>query len=195
MPQQNTRPDQEKKPPTSNHLDNNYAVFEPDSKNSSIDLPKKSPKLRTLLIVVAIVIIIIAVALAATGLYAVPGLASLFGTDRPKDLGVSTSDEALASLKQKVPMTISGASVDYGTVSLVQTATGSIPVDAEITSSEITSWLSRHQGDGGPVTDVQVKYIEGGMELSGMLHEYVEAPVYAKVMVDQTGANSVALTA
>lgn len=161
--------------------------------NERLDQPKKKHHpFRTLLITLLVIIIVLVVGVSATGIYAVPGVSAIFGFNRPKDLGIKTSQEALNSLKQKIPLTISGPAVDYAQ-SGDKIFSGEMPVDAQRSSEEITSWIDRFKGTNPPVKDVQVKFIEGGMEISGMVTQYVKAPVYVKVGVTQTSSNSVAL--
>lgn len=162
------------------------------SKDQGIAKPKKHHGFRNFLIVLVVIIVAIVVAVAATGVYEVPFISSVFGMNKPKDLGIKTSPAALASLKQKIPMTISGPSSNYsGNASTI--FTGQIPVDTQRTSEEITSWLERFQGANPPVTEVQVRFIEGGMEISGLIKDYIKAPVYVKVGVIKTSSNSIAL--
>ncbi len=163
------------------------------SEQKAPEAPKKKHHFgRNLLITLVVIIILVAVAASVTGLYAVPGISNIVGMNKPKDLGIKSSPEALASLKGKIPMTISGPAADYSG-SPEKIFTGQIPVDTNRSSEEITSWINRFSGTNPPVKDVQVKFIEGGMEISGMISEYVKAPVYVKVMVTQTSPTSVAL--
>ncbi len=142
------------------------------------------------LIIVVVIVLGIGTTVAALGVWTVPVLSGVLGTDEPIDLGVVSSPEALASLEQNVPLEISGQEV----ASVDQMFSGEVAVDTQMTSEEITSFLQRFAGNNPVVSNVQVKMIEGGLEISGNLHEYVHAPAYVKVLVDQTGPNSVNLT-
>lgn len=154
---------------------------------------KKRHGFRNFVITLVIILILIAIGVSATGVYAVPGIASVFGMNKPKDLGVTYTAQDLTTLEQNIPLKITGTPVDYATTPSSQIFSGQIPVDTNRTSAELTAWINRFGGSDTPVTDVQVKFIEGGMEISGMVDQYVHAPVYVKVMVDQTSSNSVAL--
>ncbi|MDD5039566.1 MAG: hypothetical protein PHY34_00260 [Patescibacteria group bacterium] len=149
---------------------------------------------RNLVLTLIVLAALVATGLAATGLYDIPFLSEKFGTNKPQDLEVATSDEALASLGQKIPMTISGPQFDYAYVSPKKIYTGTVAVDAETTSAEISSWLQRFQGENPPVTKMQVKMIEGGLEISGIVDRYVKAPGYIKVLVAQKSPKSIDLT-
>lgn len=162
--------------------------------DASIGKPvKKRHPFRTFLIVLVIIIVVVVIGVSATGVYAVPGVSDIFGFGKPKDLGVKTSPEALTSTEKEIPLQITGAQVDYSTASPAEIFSGELAVDTQTSSEEITSWLERHAGSGAPVSDVQVKFIEGGMEISGMVHKYIEAPAYVKVIVNKTGERSVSV--
>ncbi len=154
---------------------------------------RRRHRLRTTLITFGVIIVLLVVGIAATGLYDVPVVSSVFGMNKPKDLGVRTSPEALESIKEKIPMKITGDTMEYGSAGS-KAFTGSIPVDTQTTSEEITSWLERFEGSDPIFTDTQVKKFEGGLEISTMLQKYTKAPVYVKVLVTRTGPKSVALT-
>lgn len=125
-------------------------------------------------------------------MYNIPIASAIMGANKPKDLGVKVTEEAYASIKQKVPLVIEGEKVDYGS-DPTKIFTGSVPVDTRNTSEEITSWLSKMQGANPAVTDVQVRMVEGGVEISGMVQQYIKAPMYAKVMINRTSEKSVSL--
>ena len=114
------------------------------------------------------------------------------GANKPKDLGVKVSDAAMTSLQSKIDTKVTGAAIDYNSPA-DQIFSGSVPVDTQNTSEEITTWLAKRAGSDTPVSDVQVRMIEGGVELSGLLHKYVNAPAYVKVMITRTGEKSVSL--
>ncbi|MDP2789810.1 MAG: hypothetical protein Q8O51_01650 [bacterium] len=138
------------------------------------------------------IVVVIVLAIAWTGICNIPVASAIMGANKPKDLGVKVSEEAYVSIQQKVPLVIEGAKVDYSSNSS-EIFSGSVPVDTQNTSEEVTSWLNKMQGTNPAVTDVQVRMIEGGVEISGMVQQYVKAPLYAKVMINRTSEKSVSL--
>jgi hypothetical protein len=138
------------------------------------------------------IVIVIILAIAWTGIYNIPVASAIMGANKPKDLGVKVSEEAYATIKQKVPLEISGEKVDYSS-DPAKIFTGSVPVDTQNTSEEVTSWLSKMAGANPIVSDVQVRMIEGGVEISGMVQQYVKASLYAKVMINRASEKSVSL--
>ncbi|MFA5051833.1 MAG: hypothetical protein WC544_02095 [Patescibacteria group bacterium] len=183
MPLDQLKP-QDKQPATSSTL---------PSDNKPTAPPKKRHGFRNFLITLVVIIVVIAIGVSVTGVYAVPGLANIFGMNKPKDLGVTYTAQDLATLEKNIPLKITGTPVNYAAASSDKIFSGQISVDTNRTSAELTAWVNRFGGANSPVTDVQVKFIEGGMEISGMVNQYVHAPVYVKVMVTQTSSNSVAL--
>ncbi|MFZ6036284.1 MAG: hypothetical protein ACOYUK_04025 [Patescibacteria group bacterium] len=160
----------------------------PEAK-SSIAKPKKRRGWLITLIVFAVIVLGIALGISATGLYTIPVLSSIFKTDQPIDLGVSNDPKHLETLYAQVPLQISGTRTD----SVANMFDGEIAVDMRGTSEEITAWLKRFEGDNPVFSDVQVNMIEGGMEVSGMVNEYIQAPGYVKASVTATSPKSIDL--
>ncbi|MFC1662721.1 hypothetical protein ACFL04_00965 [Patescibacteria group bacterium] len=156
------------------------------------EVPKKRHRLRLAIIIIVAVLLVLIIGIGATGLYSIPGISAVFGMNKPKDLGVETSAEDLASIKKKIPMKIVGDPADYAS-GADDLFSGTLEVDTSTNNEEITSWLQRFEGDDPIFSDVQVKKIEGGLEISTMLNRYIKAPVYVKVMVDQVATNTIDL--
>lgn len=164
----------------------------PEEKQEKLDQPKKKHRVRNFFIVLIIIIVLLGIGVASTGVYEVPVISTVMGTNKPKDLGVKTSPEGVASISKKIPMKISGDYISY-TADPEEIFTGQINVDAEFSSEETTSWLARFEGTDPIFDDVQVKKGDGEMEISAMVRKYIKAPVYIRVKVDQVGVNQVDL--
>ncbi len=166
-----------------------------------MDIPQPNPSQkkirrgRNALIAFVVVVVVLAFAVAALGIYDIPIVSAILGTNRPKDLGVKASPEALASLQQKMPVTVEGAPGNQNLcLTCRQTYEGQIAIEARRTSEEVTSFLQLFPREKGDILkDTQVKFIEGGMEISTKVKKYVHAPVYVKVKVQRTGSQSVSL--
>ncbi|MFA5070356.1 MAG: hypothetical protein WC528_03680 [Patescibacteria group bacterium] len=154
---------------------------------------KKHHRLRNFLIVLGVIIVALVLVIGYLGIYKIPVISSVMGADKPRDLGIKTSEEALASIKEKIQMKITGDYVNFESTDPSQLFTGVIPVDTSTTSEEITSWLQRFEGDDPIFSDTQVRKFEGGLEISTMLNMYLKTPVYVKVLVNQTSNKSVSL--
>lgn len=159
-----------------------------------IDQPKKKHhRLRTTLIVLAVIIVVLGVGIAETGLINIPGLSGILGMNKPKDLGIKASPEALTSLEKKMPVKVEGSASEL-CLACNQTYSGVVSVTANRTSEEMTSFLKlwpRQEDD--ILKNTQVKFIEGGLELSTKLNKYIQAPVYVKVLVERSSNKTVRL--
>lgn len=161
----------------------------PESSTQSL----KAKRRRNQILMWLVIVIVLVIGLSYTGLISIPGVSSLLGTNRPRDLGIRTSPDNLLDLKAKIPMEIVGAPTSYS-IGADQVFTGTLAVNAEVTSEEITAWLKRFEGSDPLFSDVQVKFIPGGMELSGLVHKYTTAPAYALVKVSRRTDASIDLS-
>jgi hypothetical protein len=153
----------------------------------------KTRKWRKGLIWTIAIVLVLLIGISATGLINIPGLSSILNTNKPKDLGIKASPEALASLEQKMPVEIIGGPEGL-CLACGQTYEGQISVTARRTSEEITSFLKLFpREDGDILKNTQVRFIEGGLEISTKLNKYTSAPIYVKVMVNRTGSKTVSL--
>jgi hypothetical protein len=164
----------------------------PKEKAEKIDQPKKKHRLRTFFIVLIIVLVVLLIGVAATGMYEIPGISSIMGTNKPKDLGIRTNPEAVVSISEKIPMKISGDYISYS-ANPSEIFSGVVEVDAAFDSIETTSWLERFEGTNPIFDNVQIKKSNGVIELSAMMKKYVKAPVYIKTTVELVGTNQISL--
>ena len=153
---------------------------------------KMQPWLKRLIWTISIVLVLV-IGIGSTGLVNIPIISSIFGVNQPKDLGIKASPEALASIQKKMPVEITGGPLGL-CLACKQTYEGKISVNARRTSEELTSFLQLFPRESGDILkNTQVRFIEGGLEISTKLNKYTSAPVYVKVMVNRTGAKTVAL--
>lgn len=131
--------------------------------------------------------------LGASGIFHIPVLSHIFGANTPRNLGIVVSEEALQSGLVKFPIELQS---EPGTFTGIgdKEFEGQIAVDTEYTSEEITSAIDYLVSNAPHVGDIQVKYIEGGMELSAFVKTYLNAPVYAKVGVERVTDKSIDVT-
>lgn len=157
-------------------------LLKPEESDKDIKKPtKKSHKgLWTLIILFVIIILLPAMLIGYTGLFQIPVLSDIFGSNKPIDLGIESSEAALSSAMEKTPWTLEGEPSDY-TIFNKKEFIGSVEIDHQLTSEELTSFLNEYLQSDPYVSDVQVKMIEGGVEASGMVNKYINAPAYVKV--------------
>jgi len=106
----------------------------------------------------------------------VPGVSTIFGSDKPRDLGITwTKDDYNQTLTQtKVQVLVSdlpaGQELAPEKTIILK---GSHPVKASFTQSEVTAMINNNQNNWKyfPVSDVQIKIgNDGSAQMSGMLH-------------------------
>ncbi len=99
----------------------------------------------------------------------VPGVSSIFGADRPRNLGIKTTEALYNSTNEKISLLRTGnaALADKPIYS------GSRSVDTVFTSEEVSSLFSQGKWKYNPIADgFQMKISENGaVEVSGMLDQ------------------------
>lgn len=117
-----------------------------------------------LLILIVLVPVVI---LGAMGF--VPGLSSILGTDKPRDLGVKYTAENLKSVRSKSQIQYE-VLPDSNIPSQTRQFSGERKVTAEFTSSEITASLNNRPWKLWPYKNMQIKFnSDGSAEISGQL--------------------------
>lgn len=99
----------------------------------------------------------------------IPGTASLFGADRPRDLGIkyTTADLTSARIKSQIQYLVLP---DGGRFSKTRVFAGAREVKADFTAAEITASLNNQPWRDWPYREVQVKFnADGSGEVSGVL--------------------------
>lgn len=141
------------------------------------------------LIVIAVLALLV---VGMTGIGHIPGVSNMFGASKPKDLGVHPTAADWTSVDEKTPLKVTGEPNVFSVFG-EKKYSGTQPVDNQLTSAELTAWVQHYTTTDGDIRDVQVKFREGGMEISAFAKRYLNAPIYVDVDVTQTGANSVAI--
>lgn len=99
----------------------------------------------------------------------IPGVSKIFGSDKPKDLGVTFSQADYASMESKTGATLAPMPVDVE-ASVTLKHEGSHAVDTSFTQAEFTSKVSNRPWSDNPFGSVQVKFnADGSAEASGIL--------------------------
>lgn len=132
------------------------------------------------------------IVLGMTGIGHIPVVSSLFGASKPKDLGVHPTVADLSSVQAKTPLRVIGEPSAFSVFS-EKKYTGSVPVDNSLTSAELTAWVQHFTKTDSDVRDIQVKFREGGLEISAFAERYINAPIYVDADVRRTGPTSVVI--
>lgn len=121
------------------------------------------------LFLVLLLVIIISPILILSYLGFIPGLSSVFGSDKPRNLGIKYTEADRVSGRAK-------SQIEYGTLpadtpdvnSLVRVGTRA--VKTEFTSAEITALANNRPWKYWPFSNVQVKFnADGSAEMSGVV--------------------------
>jgi hypothetical protein len=119
------------------------------------------------LLVILLIILTPVFALGMMGF--IPGLSSILGADKPRDLGVKYTAADLSSVRSK-------SQIEYATLppstSPLQTRqfTGAREIKGEFSSAEITASLNNQNWVHWPYKNVQIKFnADGSGEISGIL--------------------------
>jgi hypothetical protein len=98
----------------------------------------------------------------------VPGLSSILGTDKPKNLGIKYNQADLKSVRSKSQLEYK-VLPDNPSPALTRQFTGKRNVTAQFTSAEITATMNNQPWKYWPYKDVQVKFnSDGSGEISGI---------------------------
>jgi hypothetical protein len=122
---------------------------------------------KILLVIILLVIFIPIFALGYMGL--IPGLSTIMGTDKPRDLGIKYTQEDLKSVRSKSKLEYKSLP-ETSVPSQTRQFAGKRDVSAEFTSAEITATLNNQPWKYWPYRNVQIKFNgDGSGEISGVL--------------------------
>lgn len=109
----------------------------------------------------------------------IPGISSLFGSNKPRDLGIKYTEEDRASARGKTQVTYADLPSETPASSSIQLS-GSRPVSFEMSSAEASALMNNRPWRFFPYKDVQVKFnADGSGEISGILVKD-KVPCYAE---------------
>lgn len=140
---------------------------------------------------IVLLIVILAVVLFLGYLGYIPGVSAIFGSNKPRDLGVKYTEEDRASARAK-------SQIEYTELplstpdeqSLVRS--GTRPVTADFSSAEITALMNDRPFKYWPYKDVQMKFnADGTAEVSGRLVKDRVAGYCASIGVSKEVAEKV----
>ncbi|MEK7611413.1 MAG: hypothetical protein AAB486_03535 [Patescibacteria group bacterium] len=120
-------------------------------------------------LLILLVLIVVIPLLFFSFLGVIPGTASLFGADRPRDLGTKYTAADLNSVRTKSQIQYQ-VLPDTGSFSKTRAFSGAREVKADFTAAEITASLNNQPWGDWPYRDLQVKFnADGSGEVSGVL--------------------------
>lgn len=120
-------------------------------------------------IIIVLVAVIGAIVLAFGYLGFVPGVSSLFGSDKPRDLGIKATAADLQSANGKSGVKLVELPPSSTPVGSIRYS-GQVPVDNSFTDKELTALAGNSKWKYNPFQDVQIKIgNDGTVEASGIL--------------------------
>jgi hypothetical protein len=148
------------------------------------------------LIAVIIVILVITSVIAASGIFYVPGFSDVLGTNKPRDLGVKADPAKFNALLARENVKLSGPASNYDLTANIKYGQAQ-PMDATVSSEELTSMMQATNNAKGPLKNMQVKLGNNNqMEMSADadLQKFgypVQGPIYLKGTFEKSGSGSV----
>lgn len=135
--------------------------------------------MKTLLIIVGV--LVLAVVLVGGYLGFVPGVSAIFGSNRPRDLGVRYTQADLQSLRGKTGTQYQSLPAN-APPEASRRYSGQKPVTASFTDKELTAEFNAVSWKYDPMTDTQVKFNpDGTAEFSGLILKD-KLPDYARAI-------------
>ncbi|OGD65168.1 hypothetical protein A2215_02460 [Candidatus Berkelbacteria bacterium RIFOXYA2_FULL_43_10] len=122
---------------------------------------------KALLIIAGVIVLIVLLLLGYLGF--IPGLSTLMGSNKPRDLGVTYTDADRQAARDRSQVEFQALPADTPDELSLQRI-GSRPVTASFSSSEITALMNDRPYKYWPYKDVQIKFnADGTTEVSGAL--------------------------
>lgn len=99
----------------------------------------------------------------------IPGVSAIFGSDKPRDLGIKTNPEILRTANSKTKTEIANLPANTSIDQSLRYE-GSHPIDTTFSSEEITAMVNNSRWKYNPLSQVQVKINpDGSGEASGYI--------------------------
>ena len=161
-------------------------------------MAKMSPSSRKIVAVVLSLCIVLTV-IASTGIFYVPGFSEVLGTNKARDLGVKADPAKFDALLARENVKLHGAPSDFDLTADIRYGPAT-PMDATVTSEELTSLMQATNNAKGPLKNMQIKLGSNNqleMSADADLQKFgypVSGPVYLKGTLEKAGSDSVRMS-
>lgn len=151
------------------------------------------------IIAVVLSLCIILSVIAATGVFYVPGFSEALGTNQPRDLGVKADPAKFSALLARENVNLNGKASDFDLTANIRYGPVA-PMDATVTSEELTSMMQATNNAKGPLKNMQVKLGSNNqleMSADADLQKFgypVKGPIYLKGKLEKASSGSVRMT-
>jgi len=156
------------------------------------EMSSSSKKIVAIVLSLCIVLTVIA----STGIFYVPGFSEILGTNKARDLGVKADPAKFNALLARENVKLNGPASDFDLTATIQYGPAA-PMDATVTSEELTSLMQATNNEKGPLKNMQIKLGSNNqLEMSAdadlqKLGYPVSGPVYLKGTLEKAGPGSV----
>jgi hypothetical protein len=110
----------------------------------------KNPFLSFRIIILIVVALIVVTIIAASGIVYIPGFSEVLGTNKPRDLGIKADPAQFSALLAKENVKLTGQTSDFYLTAPIRYRSA-VPMDATISSEEITSMMQATNNAKGPL--------------------------------------------
>jgi hypothetical protein len=123
--------------------------------------------------------------IAASEIEYIPGFSKVLGTNKPRDLGIKADPARFSALLSRENVKLTGQTSDFYLSAPVRYGSA-VPMDAMVSSEEITSVMQATTNAKGLLKKMQVKLVTNNeMEMSAFADPesygyYLRGPVYLK---------------
>ena len=151
------------------------------------------------IVAVVLTLCIIMTVIAATGVFYVPGFSEVLGTNKPRDLGVKADPAKFNALLAREKVKLNGPASDFDLTANIRYGQAA-PMDATVTSEELTSMMQATNNAKGPLKNMQVKLGSNNqleMSANADLQKFgypVSGPIYLKGTLEKAGSGSVKMS-
>jgi hypothetical protein len=104
--------------------------------------------------------------IAASGIVYIPGFSEVLGTNKPRDLGIKADPARFNALLSRENVKLTGQTSDFYLTAPIRYGSA-VPMDATVSSEEITSMMQATTNAKGLLKKMQVKVVTNNeMEMS-----------------------------
>jgi hypothetical protein len=151
------------------------------------------------IVAVVLCLCIVLTGVAATGVFYIPGFSDALGTNKARDLGIKADPVKFDALLARENVKLNGPASGFDLTANIRYGQAA-PMDATVTSEELTSMMQATNNANGPLKNMQVKLGSNNqleMSADADLQKFgypVKGPVYLKGTLEKAGPGSVKMT-
>jgi hypothetical protein len=151
------------------------------------------------IVAVVLSLCIVLTVIASTGIFYIPGFSEVLGTNKARDLGVKADPAKFNALLARENVKLHGEPSDFDLTATIRYGPAA-PMDATVTSEELTSLMQATNNAKGPLKNMQLRLGSNNqleMSADADLQKFgypVSGPVYLKGTLEKAGSDSVRMS-